>query len=91
VDMRFVKPLDTALVTELAARHSLLVTIEEHQIMGGAGSAVAEALAEAGLAVQLLHLGLPDHFIDHGDPVRLLVTLGLDAEGIQRSIEHRLS
>ena len=50
-----------------------------------------EALAEAGLAVQLLHLGLPDHFIDHGDPVRLLVQLGLDAEGIQRSIEHRLS
>ena len=57
----------------------------------GAGSAVAEALAEAGLAVQLLHLGLPDHFIDHGDPVRLLVQLGLDAEGIRRSIEHRLS
>ncbi len=91
VDMRFVKPLDTALVKELAARHSLLVTIEEHQIMGGAGSAVAESLAEAGLAVQLLHLGLPDHFIDHGDPVRLLVQLGLDAEGIRRSIEHRLS
>ena len=51
----------------------------------------AEALAEAGLAVQLLHLGLPDHFIDHGDPMRLLAQLGLDAEGIQRSIEHRLS
>ena len=57
VDMRFVKPLDTALVTELAARHSLLVTIEEHQIMGGAGSAVAEALAEAGLAVRAFQQG----------------------------------
>jgi 1-deoxy-D-xylulose-5-phosphate synthase len=91
VDMRFVKPLDTALVTELAARHSLLVTIEEHQIMGGAGSAVAEALTGAGVAVPLLHLGLPDHFIDHGDPVRLLAQLGLDAEGIRRSIENRLS
>ena len=54
-------------------------------------AAVAEALAEAGVAVPLLHLGLPDQFIDHGDPVRLLAQLGLDAEGIRRSIEHRLS
>ncbi|MFZ9427135.1 MAG: transketolase C-terminal domain-containing protein, partial [Ilumatobacteraceae bacterium] len=87
VDMRFVKPLDTALVTELAARHSLLVTIEEHQIMGGAGSAVAEALTGAGVAVPLLHLGLPDRFIDHGDPVRLLAQLGLDAEGKEALID----
>jgi 1-deoxy-D-xylulose-5-phosphate synthase len=85
-NMRFVKPLDTALVRELAAAHELLVTVEEHQVMGGAGSAVCEALATLGIEKRVLLLGLPDRFIDHGDPAKLLSTVGLDAEGIGKSI-----
>ncbi len=85
-NMRFVKPLDTALVAELAAEAALVVTIEENVIMGGAGSAVAEAVAVLGLKVRMLHLGLPDRFIDHGDPAQLLAQCGLDAEGIARSV-----
>jgi len=85
-NMRFVKPLDTALVAELAARCELLVTIEENVVMGGAGSAVAEAAAELGLKLRILHLGLPDRFIDHGDTAQLLAQCGLDAAGIARSI-----
>jgi 1-deoxy-D-xylulose-5-phosphate synthase len=84
VNMRFVKPLDAALVAEMAATHELIVTVEEHQIMGGAGSAVLEALATAN--VRALLLGLPDRFIDHGDTAKLLTSVGLDAEGICRSI-----
>jgi 1-deoxy-D-xylulose-5-phosphate synthase len=84
VNMRFVKPLDAALVREMAASHELLVTVEEHQVMGGAGSAVCEALA--GTEKQVLLLGLPDRFVDHGDPARLLASVGLDAAGIQRAI-----
>ncbi|HUK04275.1 MAG TPA: 1-deoxy-D-xylulose-5-phosphate synthase [Burkholderiales bacterium] len=83
-NMRFVKPLDAALVRELAASHELIVTVEEHQVMGGAGSAVLEALAESG--VKTLLLGLPDRFIEHGDSAKLLSSVGLDAEGIRRSI-----
>jgi 1-deoxy-D-xylulose-5-phosphate synthase len=90
-NMRFVKPLDSALVEQLAASHDLLVTVEEGSIMGGAGSAVAEALAAAGLTKPLLLLGLPDKFIDHGDAVQLLAQCGLDAEGIAASIRQRLS
>ncbi|MDE3011351.1 MAG: 1-deoxy-D-xylulose-5-phosphate synthase [Pseudomonadota bacterium] len=86
VNMRFVKPLDEAMVAKLAAEHELLVTIEENVIMGGAGSAVAEALARARLRPGLLQLGLPDHFIDQGDPAELLREVGLDAEGIERSV-----
>src|SRR5439155_23906513 len=78
-NMRFVKPLDDALVAELAASHDLLVTVEENVVMGGAGSAVAEALSAAGFAVPLLHLGLPDQFVEHGDPQQLLSDCGLDA------------
>jgi 1-deoxy-D-xylulose-5-phosphate synthase len=84
VNMRFVKPLDTAVVQELARTHELLVTVEEHQILGGAGSAVCEALADT--SKKILLLGLPDRFIDHGDPGRLLASVGLDAEGIRKSI-----
>jgi len=88
-DMKFVKPLDIGLVLELARTHQALVTVEEGVVMGGAGSAVAEALAEAGLSLPLLQLGLPDHFIEHGDPGKLLSGCGLDAAGIERSIAAR--
>ncbi len=89
VNMRWVKPLDTAMLLQVAGTHAHLVTLEEGSIMGGAGSAVAEALNAAGLAVPLLQLGLPDSFIDHGDPVKLLVMQGLDAAGIEAAIRHR--
>jgi 1-deoxy-D-xylulose-5-phosphate synthase len=89
VNMRFVKPLDVQLVQELARTHDLLATVEEHQIMGGAGSAVCEALA--GSKKRVLLLGLPDRFIDHGDPGRLLASVGLDAAGIQKSISDVMS
>jgi 1-deoxy-D-xylulose-5-phosphate synthase len=85
-NMRFVKPLDNDLVTRLAQSHELLVTVEEHQVMGGAGSAVCEALAAMGLAKKVLLLGLPDKFVEHGDPAKLLASVGLDAEGIRNSI-----
>lgn len=90
VNMRFIKPLDAALVAELAASHDLLVTIEEGCVMGGAGSAVAEALAAAGIVKPLLQLGLPDQFIDHGDAQQLLAQCGLDADGIIRAVNQRL-
>jgi 1-deoxy-D-xylulose-5-phosphate synthase len=83
-NMRFVKPLDAELVRRLAATHELIVTVEEHQIMGGAGSAVLEALSQTN--TRALLLGLPDRFIDHGDTAKLLSSVGLDAEGIQKSI-----
>jgi 1-deoxy-D-xylulose-5-phosphate synthase len=85
-NMRFVKPLDKELVRQLAEGHELLVTVEEHQVIGGAGSAVCEALSELGLEKRVLLLGLPDRFIDHGDPARLLASVGLDCAGITRSI-----
>jgi 1-deoxy-D-xylulose-5-phosphate synthase len=88
-DMRFVKPLDVALVLELAATHAGLVTLEEGAIMGGAGSAVAEALAAAAVVCPLLQLGLPDQFIDHGEQGALLASVGLDAVGIEGSIRAR--
>lgn len=88
-NMRFVKPLDTVLLAELANTHDVLVTIEEGTVMGGAGSAVAEAMAEAGITKPLLILGLPDQFVDHGDPALLLASCGLDAAGIEASIKKR--
>jgi 1-deoxy-D-xylulose-5-phosphate synthase len=88
-NMRFVKPLDEALVLKLAREHDALVTIEEGAVMGGAGSAVGECLAAAGVAVPLAHLGLPDEFIEHGDPAKLLAQLGLDATGIEQAIQRR--
>ena len=89
VNMRWVKPLDVALLLQVAGSHTHLVTVEEGSIMGGAGSAVAEALNAAGLALPLLQLGLPDLFIDHGDPVKLLAMQGLDAPGIEAAIRQR--
>jgi 1-deoxy-D-xylulose-5-phosphate synthase len=88
-NMRFIKPLDVELVLELAKTHDALVTVEEGSIMGGAGSAVAEALAAAGCVKPLLNLGLPDRFIDHGDVTQLLAQCGLNAEGIAASIRQR--
>ncbi|MDO9094049.1 MAG: 1-deoxy-D-xylulose-5-phosphate synthase [Rubrivivax sp.] len=89
VDMRFVKPLDTELVLELARTHDALVTVEEGCTMGGAGSAVLECLAEAGVTEPVLLLGLPDRFIEHGDAAMLLSMCGLDAAGIETAILQR--
>jgi 1-deoxy-D-xylulose-5-phosphate synthase len=88
-NMRFVKPLDLDLAVRLAREHARLVTVEEGSTMGGAGAAVAEALAAAGIARPLLMLGLPDRFIEHGDPAALLASVGLDAAGIVASIRQR--
>nr|WP_198981651.1 1-deoxy-D-xylulose-5-phosphate synthase [Herbaspirillum sp. ASV7] len=88
-NMRFIKPLDVELVKQLAASHDALVTVEEGCIMGGAGAAVSEALAAAGINKPVLHLGLPDRFIDHGDAHQLLAQCGLDAGGIAESIVQR--
>ena len=89
-NMRFVKPIDKALIVELAGNHSLLVTIEENAVIGGAGSEVERVLAENGLTVPVLRLGLPDRFIDHGEQGQLLSELGLDKEGIVRTIREKL-
>ncbi len=90
VDMRFVKPLDTELVLAMAAEHPLgLVTVEEGSLMGGAGGAVSETLAAHVIVTPLLHLGLPDRFIDHGEQGALLAGVGLDAGGIENAIRQR--
>ena len=86
VNMRWAKPLDVDLLKVVAAGHDILVTVEEGCMMGGAGSAVSEAMQAAGLVKPLLILGLPDQFIEHGDPVKLLSMQGLDAPGIEASI-----
>jgi len=88
-NMRFVKPLDDALVAELARTHDALVTVEDGCVMGGAGSAVLESLQAAGLNVPVLQLGLPDVFVEHGDPAKLMSQCGLDAAGIEQSIFKR--
>ena len=88
-DMRFVKPLDTELVLRLARGHDALVTVEEGCVMGGAGSAVLECLAAAGVAVPVQVLGVPDVFTEHGDPAKLLAMCGLDAAGIEAAIVQR--
>ena len=89
-DMRFVKPIDTELILQLANSHDLLVTIEEGCIMGGAGSAVSETLSGFSIKTPVMHLGLPDTFIDHGDASKLLEICGLDSKGIVKSIQERL-
>jgi 1-deoxy-D-xylulose-5-phosphate synthase len=91
VNMRFVKPLDHGMVERLARSHDMLVTVEENVVMGGAGSAVAECLAGIGLGVPLLQLGLPDRFMDHGDPATLARQAGLTREGMSDAIRARLS
>jgi len=91
VNMRWAKPLDVALLLQVAAEHDALVTLEEGAIMGGAGSAVLEALQAAGVLKPVLQLGLRDEFIEHGDPARLLALQGLDAAGIEASIVKRFA
>jgi len=90
-NMRFVKPLDRDLIFRLATTHELLVTVEENVVAGGAGSAVAEALASDGIAVPILSLGLPDNFVEHGDSQQLLVDCGLDRAGIAKAVHERLA
>ena len=85
-DMRFVKPIDQALIIELAREHSLLVSIEENALIGGAGAEVARTLENAECAVRFFRLGLPDRFIEHGDQAQLLADAGLDADGIIRTV-----
>ncbi len=86
-NMRFIKPMDAALVEELARNHSLLVSIEENAVVGGAGSEVSRILESLGLKTPLIRLGLPDRFIDHGEQGQLLADLGLDAQGIVAQIQ----
>ncbi|ACY34269.1 MULTISPECIES: 1-deoxy-D-xylulose-5-phosphate synthase [Comamonas] len=90
-NMRWAKPLDEELLLQIAADHELIVTLEEGCVMGGAGSAVMESLAAHGLSKSVLQLGLPDEFIEHGDPAKLLALQGLDAAGIEASIRKRLA
>jgi 1-deoxy-D-xylulose-5-phosphate synthase len=88
-NMRFAKPLDTQLLADLARTHDAFVTVEEGCVMGGAGSAVAEALQAMGSAHPVLMLGLPDDFVEHGDPAKLLSRYGLDAAGIEQAVLKR--
>jgi len=88
-NMRFVKPIDADLIVELTGNHSLLVTLEENAVIGGAGSEVERVLAERGLNVPVLRLGLPDRFIDHGEQGQLLAELGLDKDGIVHAVRSR--
>ncbi len=91
VNMRWAKPLDTELLAKIAASHDALVTVEEGAVMGGAGSAVLEALQDLQLPKPVLVLGIGDVFTEHGDPTKLLAELGLDAAGIQASIQKRFA
>ena len=91
IDMRWAKPLDIELLLRIARQHEALVTVEEGAIMGGAGSAVAEALQAAAVLKPMLQLGLPDRFIEHGDPVKLLALNGLDAAGITTAVKARFA
>lgn len=91
VNMRWAKPLDTELLLQTARSHAAIVTVEDAAVMGGAGSAVQEALQAAGLVMPVLSLGLPDLFIEHGDPAKLMALHGLDAAGIQAAITARFA
>ena len=90
VNMRFVKPLDADVIIEMASSHELLVTVEENAISGGAGSGVNELLAANGLAVNILNIGIPDSYIDHGSRADCLAMAGLDASGILEQVNNRL-
>jgi len=90
-NMRWAKPLDETLLLDLADRHDAIVTVEDASLMGGAGSAVQEALQAAGRVLPVLSLGLPDRFIEHGDPVKLMAMHGLDAAGIEASVRARFA
>jgi 1-deoxy-D-xylulose-5-phosphate synthase len=87
VNMRFIKPLDQDLVLEVAGQHRAIVTIEENAVLGGAGSAVSEVLAAQGVQVPMLHLGIPDRFIEHGSRESCLAAAGLDLAGLTASVE----
>ena len=87
VNMRFVKPLDEALIAAIAGRHRAIVTVEENAVMGGAGSAVSEVLAARGVLLPVLHLGIPDRFIEHGSRDTCLAAAGLDLAGLSSSID----
>jgi len=91
VNMRWAKPLDTELLLQVARTHAAIVTVEDAAVMGGAGSAVQEALQAAGVVLPVLSLGLPDLFIEHGDPAKLMSMHGLDAAGIEASIHLRFA
>ncbi|WP_047394474.1 1-deoxy-D-xylulose-5-phosphate synthase [Chitinibacter sp. ZOR0017] len=91
VNMRFIKPLDTELINTLLASHDLLVTVEDNAIMGGAGSAVLEAMMAAGQCKPVLQLGLPDSYVEHGEQKQMLAECGLDADGIATAIRARLA
>lgn len=91
VNMRFIKPLDETLIRELARSHSLLVTVEENAIMGGAGSAVTEFLHRENIQLAVLQLGLPDNFLEHGNADKMLSECGLDAAGIKKSIQQKIT
>jgi len=90
-NMRFIKPLDVELITELARNHSLLVSIEENAVIGGAGAEIGRTLSALGISTPLLRLGLPDQFVEHGDQAQLLAELGLDQDGIVRAVRDALS
>ena len=85
-NMRFVKPIDRNLIIELAREHSLLISVEESALIGGAGSEVARVLEEIGSTAQFVRMGLPDRFIDHGDQALLLAEVGLDKAGILQTV-----
>ncbi|MEA3161454.1 MAG: 1-deoxy-D-xylulose-5-phosphate synthase [Gammaproteobacteria bacterium] len=87
VNMRFVKPLDEKLVLSIASRHRALITIEENAISGGAGSGVGELLTAAGLQLPMLHIGIPDRFIEHGTRDTCLARAGLDLAGLTAQVE----
>ena len=87
--MRFVKPLDEAMILDLAKDHDAFVTIEDNAIAGGAGSGVAECLAAHGVTLPILHLGLPDKYLEHGTREEVLSEAGLDLPGIRKAIRAR--
>ncbi|MCP5159349.1 MAG: 1-deoxy-D-xylulose-5-phosphate synthase [Gammaproteobacteria bacterium] len=90
VNMRFVKPLDEALIVQIAAEHHELVTLEDNAIAGGAGDAISDCLAQRGISIPVLHIGLPDRFIEQGERVELLAECGLDVDGVlQRLVDWR--
>ncbi|MDN5924082.1 MAG: 1-deoxy-D-xylulose-5-phosphate synthase [Xanthomonadales bacterium] len=91
IDMRFVKPLDEAMLSDVAANHQAVVTIEDNAIAGGAGAGVAEWFTAHGIEMPILHLGLPDEFLEHGSREELLAAAGLDANGIERAIHARFA
>jgi 1-deoxy-D-xylulose-5-phosphate synthase len=87
LNMRFIKPIDEALILEIAARHTAIVTIEENAVQGGAGSAVAEVLAAEGVNVPLMQIGIPDRFIEHGSRETCLAAAGLDTASLSAGVE----